>query len=354
MDMKKRVTGIILICMIAAMGMTACGFKETKSSSDKSAGTSTEDDSKLVEGNYNISVSQFAQHGSLDNCREGFLNGLKEEGFEEGKNLKVDYQNANADTGTANQIAQSFVANGTDLICAIATPSAQSAFNAAMNADIPVIYTAVTDPIAAELAKEDKTPAGNTTGTSDKLPVEEQLKLIRDILPDAKTIGILYTTSEVNSETTIQEYKDLAEQYNFKIVEKGISTIADIPMATDDLLGKVDCLSNLTDNTVVSALAQILDKADAKKIPVFGSEIEQVKLGCIAAEGIDYLKLGEQTGKMAASVLKGEKKASDMPFEVIKESSLYINTKAAENIGVTIPDERINDAAEVFDTISEE
>lgn len=352
--MKKKLAAIIVICMLAAMGMTACGSKETKSSSDKLTSTSSDEESKMVKGKYKISVSQFAQHGSLDNCREGFLNGLKEEGFEEGKNLTVDYQNANADTGTANQIAQSFAANRTDLICAIATPSAQSAFNAAMNVNIPVVYTAVTDPVAAELAKEDKMPTGNTTGTSDKLPVEEQLKLIRDVLPNAKTIGILYTTSEVNSETTIQEYKNLAGKYDFKIEAKGISNAADIPMAADDLLEKVDCLSNLTDNTVVSALAQILDKADAKKIPVFGSEIEQVKLGCIAAEGIDYIKLGEQTGKMAASILKGEKKASEMPFEVIQESSLYINTKAAENIEITIPKERISNAAEVFDTISEE
>ena len=146
-------------------------------------------------------------HGSLDNCREGFLEGLKEEGIEEGKNLTVDYKNAEAAMDVANQIAQGFVSDGVDLICAIATPSAQSAYNAAMNADIPVIYTAITDPVAAELAKEDKSSVGNVTGTSDKLPVEKQLEMIREILPDAKTIGIMYTTSEANSESTIAEYE---------------------------------------------------------------------------------------------------------------------------------------------------
>jgi len=336
--MRKKLLAGVLTITLAMASLTGCGAKETSTSG---------------ENTYKIGVSQFAQHGSLDNCREGFLEGLKEEGIEEGKNLIVDYQNANADTGTANQIAQNFVANHVNLICSIATPSAQSAFNAAMNSDVSVIYTAVTDPVAAELAKEDKTPAGNATGTSDKLPVEEQLQMIREILPEAKTIGILYTTSEVNSETTIKEYQAAASDYGFTIETKGVSTTQDIPLAVDDLLGKVDCLNNLTDNTVVSALPTILDKANAKNIPVFGSEIEQVKIGCLASVGLDYLKLGKQTGKMAAQVLKGEKKASEIPFEVIEESSLYINNKVAENLGIVVNDEYVAKAAETFDEIAE-
>ena len=236
-----------------------------------------------------IGISQFAEHGSLDNCREGFLEGLKEAGYEEGKNLTIEYQNAQADTGNAATIADSFVNKKVDLICAIATPSAMSAYNSAMDADIPVIYTAVSDPSGAGLVNEDGTNVGNITGTSDKLPVTEQMALIRELMPDAKKIGILYTTSEANSVSTIQEYKDHAEEYGFEIVDTGINTIADVEMAAKDLASKVDCISNLTDNTVVSALQTVLAAANDAKIPVFGSEVEQVKNGCVAAVGIDYV-----------------------------------------------------------------
>ena len=222
----------------------------------------------------------------------------------------MDVKNAAADQGTTKQISDGFVSDKVDLICAIATPSAQAAYNSAMNSDIPVVYTAVTDPIAAKLANEDGTPVGNVTGTSDELPIKAQLEMIREMLPDATKIGIMYTTSEVNSVSALEKYKDLAGDYGFTIVEKGVTQTADISLATDELLDEVDCISNLTDNTVVNSLATILDKANEKNIPVFGSEIEQVKIGCVAAEGLDYIALGKQTGKMAAQILKGEKKAS--------------------------------------------
>ena len=305
-----------------------------------------------AEEEYTIGIEQFAEHGSLDNCREGFLEGLKEEGIEEGKNLTVEYKNAAADMGTCGQISDGFAADKVDLMVGIATPSAQSLYNAAMDAGIPVIYTAVTDPVAAELASEDGTPAGEVTGTSDKLPVEEQLKMIREMLPQAKTIGIMYTTSEANSVSAIKEYESLAKDYGFILVKKGISTTADVSLAADDLLSKVDCITNLTDNTVVSSLPTILDKANAKKIPVFGSEIEQVKIGCLAAEGLDYIALGEQTGKMAAQVLKGEKKAEEMNYETIKKPGFYVNKKVASNLGIKVPDELSKSAVESFDEIT--
>ena len=244
---------------------------------------------------YTVGISQFAEHGSLDNCREGFLEGLKEEGIEEGKNLKVDYQNAQTDTGTASTIADSFVSEKVDMICAIATPCAASAYNSAMNADIPIVYTAVSDPVVAGLAKEDGSSVGNITGSSDVLPVEEQLKMIRQMMPDAKKIGILYT--------------------------------------------------------VVNALQTVLDKANGAKIPVFGSEIEQVKSGCVASMGIDYYQLGIKTGKMAAKILKGEEKASDTPFITASKAELYVNTAAADKIGMTLDADYIKDAAETFDKI---
>lgn len=302
---------------------------------------------------YTIGIEQFAEHGSLDNCREGFLEGLAEEGIVEGENLTVEYKNAAADMGTAGQISDSFVSSDVDLLCGIATPSAQSCFNAAMDKEIPVIYTAVTDPLAAELADEEGNPVGEITGTSDKLPIQQQLEMIRTMLPEAETIGILYTTSEANSESAIKEYEALAEEYDFTIETAGITATADIPLAAQGLLEKVDCITNLTDNTVVSSLPAILEMANEAKIPVFGSEIEQVKIGCLAAQGLDYVELGRQTGKMAAQVLKGEKKASELPYETIEEASLYINEKTAENLGIEIPSELKASAVESFAEISE-
>ena len=336
---KKMVTVLLTAAMVTAMA-AGCG-KSSDSGSDKNE-------------SYTIGIEQFAEHGSLDNCREGFLKGLEDEGIKEGDNLTVKYKNAAADMGTAKQISDSLVSDKVDLVCAIATPSAQSVYNAAMKADIPVIYTAVTDPVAAELADKDGKPVGEVTGTSDKLPVEEQLKMIREMLPDAKKIGIMYTTSEANSVSAIEEYKSLVKKYYFELVEKGITTTADVSLAADDLLSKVDCITNLTDNTVVASLPTILDKANEKKIPVFGSEIEQVKIGCLAAEGIDYIALGKQTGKMAAKVLKGEAKASEQNFETITEPGFYVNNKVAENLGITVPDDLANNAVESFDEITAE
>ena len=200
--MKKRILAVVLGAVMV-MSLAGCG-----------SGTSGEDKKASSDGEktYTIGISQFAEHGSLDNCREGFLEGLKEEGIEEGKNLTVSVKNAAADQGTAKQISDSFVSDKVDLICAIATPSAMSAYNSCLDSEIPVVYTAVSDPVGAGLADEEGNSVGNITGTSDKLPVEEQLKMIRDLMPDAKKIGILYTTSEANSVSTIKEYKELAEK----------------------------------------------------------------------------------------------------------------------------------------------
>ena len=340
--MKRKVMAVILTAaMTTAM---AAGCSGTSGSSDSSGSG---------EDSYTIGISQFAEHGSLDNCREGFLQGLENEGIVEGETLTVEYQNAAADMGTASQISDAFVSDKVDLICAIATPTAQSAYNAAMDSDIPVVYTAVTDPVAAELADEDGNPVGNVTGTSDELPIKEQLEMIRQMLPDAEKVGIMYTTSEANSISALETYKELAGDYGFEIVESGISTTADISLAADDLISQVDCITNLTDNTVVASLPTILEKANEKGIPVFGSEIEQVRIGCLAAEGLDYVALGEQIGEMAAKILKGEAEASEMPYETITEPGFYVNMKVAENLGITVPDELSQSAVESFDEISE-
>ena len=335
--MKKKIMAVLTMVAMTATLVVGCGDKATTG--------------KNGEKQYKIGISQFAEHGSLDNCREGFLEGLKEAGFIEGENLVIEYKNAATDPGTAGQIADVFVSDKVDLICGIATPSAQLAYNAAMEKKIPVIFTAVTDPIAAELAKEDGTPVGEITGTSDKLAIEKQLKMIREMLPEAKKLGIMYTTSEVNSVSAIKEYEEKVADYGFELVAKGISTAADVSLATDDLLAQVDCMTNLTDNTVVNSLPTILEKAFDKKIPVFGSEIEQVKIGCLAAQGLDYISLGKQTGAMAAQVLKGEKLASEINYETIEEAELYINIAVANKLGLELEEDKVSKAAEVFEVI---
>lgn len=295
---------------------------------------------------YSIGIGQFAQHGSLDNCYQGFVEGLAAAGFVEGENLKINLQNAQADMGIAQQIAAQFASAKVDMMVGIATPMAQACYNAA-SGEIPTVFTAVTDPVAAGFADANGKALGEVTGTSDALPIKAQLETIRAMLPEATKIGILYTTSEVNSISAIEIYKSLAGNYGFEIVESGVSTIADIPLALDALLSKVDCLTNLTDNTVVSALALMLDKAGAAGKPVFGSEIEQVKLGCVAAEGLDYIALGRQTGLMAAKVLTGETKASELPYEIITEPGLYVNTEALAKFGIVLSDELAARANEV-------
>ena len=362
--MKKSIKSLLLATFTAA-ALVGCSGNQTaettKTAETTAAGAAdttaaeSSGEAKAENGaSYTIGIGQFAAHGSLDNCREGFLEGLKEAGIEEGVNLDVILDNAQADTGTAATIADNFVSKNVDLICAIATPAAMSAYNSTKGTEIPVIYTAVSDPVAAQLATEDGTPVGNITGTSDALPVEEQLKMIRATLPDAKKIGILYTTSETNSESTIATYKELAGDYGFEIVDTGINTIADVEMAAKDLVTKVDCITNLTDNTVVSALQTVLAAANDAKIPVFGSEVEQVKNGCLASMGIDYVSLGKQTGEMAAKVLKGEAKASELNYELITEPSFYGNTEVADNLGITLDENYVSDAAEMFDSIEVE
>ena len=285
---------------------------------------------------YTVGIAQFAEHPSLDNCREGFIQGLAEMGYVEGENVTFILQNAQADMGLCQQIAQQ-MAQECDLVCAIATPMAQAAFNACMDGGKPVIYTAVSDPTAAMLANAEGKSSYNVTGTCDLLPVEAQLKLIRSLLPDAKKIGILYTTSETNSESQLKLYQELAGQYGFEIVPSGVSTGADVPLACDSLLPQVDCLTNLTDNTVVSYLAVVLDKANTAGKPVFGSEIEQVKNGCLASEGVEYISLGQQTGRMAAQVLEGAF-GGDIPFVSSEGGDMCYNPDVAQKLGVTIPE----------------
>ena len=338
MRTMKKVLAAGLTAVMAMSLMVGCGSKKDDSSSKT----------------YNLGIIQFAEHGSLDNCRKGFLKGLESEGIKEGENLKITYKNSQADTATDNQIASNYASKKLDMICAIATPSAQSAYNAAKDTDTPVIYTAVTSPKEAGFVDKDGKNVGNITGTSDLVLADKQLKLIRQMMPKAKNVGIFYSTNEANSKAGIEAYEKVADKYGFKIITQGITASAAMPMAAVSLLKKVDCITNLTDNLVVSNMQTYLQKANKLNIPVFGSEVEQVKLGCVACVGIDFVKLGKQTGKMAAKVLKGEAKASEQNFETITEPGFYVNNKVAENLGITVPDDLANNAVESFDEITAE
>ena len=290
-----------------------------------------------------IGILQYAQHPSLDNCREGFIEGLKQAGLTEGTDFDILYENAGADDAIDQQIAANFSAKNVTLMCGIATPSAMACFAAAEEKDIPVIFCAVSDPAAVNLTE------GNVTGTSDKLPVEAQLQLIRALQPEAKTIGIVYTLSELNSVSTIEDYKTMAPEYGFAIEATGVSSKEEIPLAVDALIAKkVDCFSNLTDNNVVDVLSSILEKTDEAGVPVYGSEIEQVKNGCVACAGIDYYALGITTGQMAAKVLKGEATCEEMPFETISEFARYFNYEALDALHITVPEDVAADAQDAL------
>ncbi|MBQ2995963.1 MAG: ABC transporter substrate-binding protein [Oscillibacter sp.] len=330
--MKKIVSAALAITM--TMTLAACGAKEEVPASSAPAASAG---AKM----YKIGISQFGEHASLDNCREGFLQGLAEAGLAEGTDYEVMIQNASFDGGIATQIGQTFSAENVDLMVGIATPSATACYAAAEDKNIPVIFTAITDPVEAKL------DSGNVTGTSDKLPVEAQLDLIRSLQPEAKTIGIVYTTSEPNSVSAIAEYEAKGGDYGFTIETVGITSQAEVTQAVDTLIARgIDCMSNLTDNTVVGVLASTLEKTDAAGIPVYGSEVEQVKIGCVAAAGIDYIQLGIQTGMMAARVLRGEATCEEIPYETISEYGIYVNSDALNAMGIQLPAEIAEKAIE--------
>ena len=319
------------LALTLTLSLAACGSQET-TSDDSGDGSSPK---------YLIGISQYGQHGSLDNCREGFLQGLEEAGLKEGVDFEVDYRNADFDDTMTTQIGDAFSAEDVDLMVGIATNSAVACFNAAEDKDIPVIFTAITDPVGAHL------DSGNITGTSDALPVAGQLELIRALQPDADTVGIIYTTSEPNSVYSVGIYEDLAADYGFTIDAVGVTSQAEVPQAVDQLIADgVDCLSNLTDNNVVGVLTSILEKTDEAGIPVYGSEVEQVKLGCVAGAGLDYVQLGIQTGKMAAKVLTGEATCEDLPYETIENDGLYINSDSLSDLGITVPEDIAQSAQE--------
>lgn len=305
--------------------------------------------SALAEG-VTVGVIQYATHPSLDNCYEGFVQGLAEGGYVEGDNLTIDFQNAMGDMANSDMQAKTMVSNGEDMLVGIATPSAMSAYAATKDEGKPVVFVAVSDAVAAGIVKSNEEPGTNCTGVSDVLNLEEQVKMIRAFQPEAKKIGIIYTTSEPNSVSHLEKIKPIAEKYGFEIVAEGISSAAEVATAASSLIAKdVDCINNFTDNNVVDNLPLVLHATDEAGIPVYGSEVEQVVNGCLATQGIDYVALGREAGLMAAKILNGEAEPATMAVGLIDEVTPAYNSEVAARLGIALP----TDYAEATDVKAE-
>lgn len=290
-----------------------------------------------------IGVIQYMSHPSLDNCYEGVAAALSASGL----NYTLDRQigSSNAADADCVSFAKNMVAENYDMIVAIATPAAQAAFAATDNTEIPVIFCAVSDPMAADLVQDMNAPGYNCTGTSDVLDLAAQVEMIQAFQPDVKSIGILYTSSEENSLTNLANFKSVCEPLGIEVVASAVQNASDIPAAAETLCAKVDCINNFTDNNVVNNLSVLLNAAEKYGIPVYGSEEEQVKNGCLASVSIDYVALGKTTGQMAADVLGGADAAA-MAVKTISDATAIYNPDALAALNMTLP-EAYADAATV-------
>ncbi|TKI54497.1 ABC transporter substrate-binding protein [Brevibacillus antibioticus] len=331
------------------LSVTACGQQSTTPANNPTPApaTTTASAPSTETKQLTIGIAQFVEHPALDAAREGFISQLAKNGYEKDKQVKIDVQSAQASMDTAIQIAQKFEADKVDLVLAIATPMAQAATQTSK--EIPILFTAVTDPVETGLVAAMDKPGANVTGTSDMNPVEEQLKLIKEMKADAKSVGIIYSSGEVNSKVQVDTAKAVAGKLGLEIKEAAITSATEVKQAAESMVGKVDAFYVPTDNMVVSSIAAVIGVAEAQKIPVIAGEENSVKSGAIATYGIDYTKLGEQTADMATKILKGEAKPADMAVEMQADMKLVLNKKAAEKMGVTIPQTMLDRAGQVIE-----
>ena len=278
-----------------------------------------------------IGVLQLVEHAALDAAYQGFVDALKEAGFEDGVNIEIDYQNAQADQSNLMTISERFVKNNVDLILAIATPAAQAVASATTT--IPILFTAVTDPVAARLVESNEKPGLNVTGTTDAGPIDKQFAQMKELFPDLKTIGIIYNSSEVNSEVQAKQAEEIAKEMGWEVKFGTITSVNDIEQVANSLAEKVDGFYAPTDNTIASAMPNLVKVAEEKKLPILGSEPGMVEGGALMTVGIDYFKLGQQTGKMAVKILKGEAVPAEMPVESLKDVDIVLNQATAKAIG---------------------
>ncbi|NLY67420.1 MAG: ABC transporter substrate-binding protein [Tissierellia bacterium] len=314
--MKKiMTTKLLTVFLISIIFLSGC------SSSDTTAKTQKE---------FTIGISQLAEHPALDDARRGFEDGLKELGIE----AKIEYQNAQGDIPTSLSIAQKFVKDGVDLIYAIATPAAQSAKQA--TADIPVVFSAVTDPVDAELVESMEAPGGNVTGTSDASPMDRQLQLFIDLDSNIKKIGIIFNTGEPNSHIQVKSARELAADLGLEIVEVGINTINDIPQAVDSIVNKVDAIYTITDNMVASAINVVAEKAIENNMITVGAEESHLAGGILITDGISYYELGKQSARMAKEILVDGKSPSEIPVETATNTKKVYNEQTLKALGLDI------------------
>lgn len=319
------------ILTVGALTLASCSGESTDST-----GSTTADGGE----SYAIGINQLVQHPALDAATAGF----KEAFADAGVDVTFDEQNANGEQGTALTIAQQFAADDLDLVLAVATPAAQA--TAQNITDIPVLFTAVTDAVSAELVDSNEAPGGNVTGTSDAAPIEDQLELLKLLVPEVSSIGVVYASGEVNSQVQVDAVEEAAGPMGIDVRTQTVTTVNEIQQAVD-ALGDVDAIYVPTDNMVVAGIASLIQIAEQKSIPVIGAEAGTVEGGAIATLGIDYTELGRQTGEMALRILRDGADPATMPVETAKEFTYVINEDAAQRQGVVIPQEILDEADRV-------
>ncbi|WP_295627465.1 ABC transporter substrate-binding protein [uncultured Corynebacterium sp.] len=326
---KTKLAAIFTAGALALAGCSSDGGDDGNGDTDASG-----DDA------YKIGINQLVQHPALDAATEGF----KEAFDDAGVDVEFDEQNANGEQSTALTIAQGFASDDLDLVLSVATPAAQA--TAQNIQDAPVLFTAVTDPVSAELIDSMEAPGGNVTGTSDVAPVDQQLDLLKELVPDAEKVGVVYASGEVNSQVQVDEAKKAAESRDLEIVTQTVTNVTEIPQAVQ-ALGDVDAFYVPTDNVVVSGIASLVQAAESSQTPVIGAEAGTVEGGAVATLGIDYTELGRQTGEMALRILRDGEDPATMPVETAEDFTYMVNEDAAERQGVTIPEAILSEAETV-------
>lgn len=344
--MQKRTAHIWGGLLIAAsLALTGCGNSADSNDSNSPTTSGSTGDGGALE-KLTIGTTQIVEHPSLDAAREGFKQAFYDAGYVEGDTIDFDEQNAQGEMATATAIASKFQSDGVDLILAVATPTAQAAFQAVP--DIPILFTAVTEPVEAGLAETWEAPGDNATGTSDLNPVADQIGLIKEIAPDAQTVGVIYSSGEVNSEVQVKLARTAAADLGMTLKEVTISAAADVSQAAQTL-SDVDAIYVPTDNAVVEGLEAVIQVAEANKIPLIVGEGDSVERGGLATYGINYTDLGYQTGLMALRILQDGTDPASMGVETLDKIELVINTAAAQRMGVTLSEDLIAKADNVVD-----
>ncbi|MCT7666544.1 ABC transporter substrate-binding protein [Shinella kummerowiae] len=293
-----------------------------------------------------VAVTAIVEHPALDAARDGVKEALEAAGYKEGENLKFLYESAQGNPATAAQIARQFAGEDPTVIVPISTPSAQAVVSATK--DIPIVFTAVSDPLGAQLVTDMDKPGGNVTGLSDLSPVAEHLALIKEILPNAKTIGFLYNSGEANSVSLLAVLKAEAEKAGLTVVESAATKSAEVQGAARALVGRADAIYIPTDNTIISALEGAVAVAEEAKLPLFTADTDSVSRGAIAALGFNYKDVGKQTGEIVVRILKGEK-PGDIAVKVAAGTDLVVNKSAATKMGVTLPEAVVGRATRIIE-----